>query len=292
MCGRNRVMTNKLVMNRSVWCPLCTEGVHVVVAEEEQRYDVSSMESIHREDLRKIVHYLRPLVQGIDFFQSDMTTHWDVLPVFNALQSFYRSKTADPQTPNRLCQLRPLHPSQRSSFRRILLENCFSSRMNTQPYSGCSRMRLLELFQERLTCKMSKSSVSRDCSLRRLSDCAVQTVWMNWTNWLTRCRSRHGLPEATQEAARNKPQRVPWQVSGRGGVNRWEVPRTLQSSYAAVERAFSVQGCFLQPRRNQLSLATVKSLMTIKINCMLAEKNGWEDNLLSYLQSSTEILAD
>ena len=183
--------------------------MHVVVAEEEQRYDVSSMESIHREDLRKIVHYLRPLVQGIDFFQSDMTTHWDVLPVFNALQSFYRSKTADPQTPNRLCQLRPLHPSQRSSFRRILLENCFSSRMNTQPYSGCSRMRLLELFQERLTCKMSKSSVSRDCSLRRLSDCAVQTVWMNWTNWLTRCRSRHGLPEATQEAARNKPHRVP-----------------------------------------------------------------------------------
>ena len=60
---------------------------------------VSYMESIHQEDLRKIVHYLRPLVQGIDFFQSDMTTHWDVLPVFNALQSFYRSKTGDPQTP-------------------------------------------------------------------------------------------------------------------------------------------------------------------------------------------------
>ena len=48
---------------------------------------------------------------------------------------------------HRLCQLRPLHPSQRSSFRRILLENCF---LHEYPsYSDCSPMRLLELFQER-----------------------------------------------------------------------------------------------------------------------------------------------
>lgn len=122
--------------------------MHVVVAEEEQRYDVSYMESIHHEDLRKIVHYLRPLVQGIDF-QSDMTTHWDVLPVFNALQSFYRSKTGDPQTP----------VDSASSVLFILpkgaVSDAFSLRIafftDEYPTLNCLRMRLLELFPERRT---------------------------------------------------------------------------------------------------------------------------------------------
>ena len=35
---------------------------------------------------------------------------------------------------------------------------------------------------------------------------------------------------------------------------------SLPASSAAVERAFSVQGCFLQPRRSNMSLKTVKNL--------------------------------
>lgn len=63
---------------------------------------------------------------------------------------------------------------------------------------------------------------------------------------------------------------------------------SLPASSAAVERAFSVQGCFLQPRRSNMSLKTVKNLMMIRMNCLLASKNGWEENLLAFLQSSVE----
>ena len=252
------------------------------------------MESIHREDLRKIVHYLRPLVQGIDFFQSDMTTHWDVLPVFNALQSFYRSKTADPQTPNRLCQLRPLHPSQRSSFRRILLENCIF----TDEYPALLQLytdefartlpREVDMSDERVICfkRQLFEEIERLCNPKGMDelDGLVNQMQKEAIAFLRLHRKRKGTTmDDSLELHRDEVGMI---------ANKFQELFSLPASSAAVERAFSVQGCFLQPRRNQLSLATVKSLMTIKINCMLAEKNGWEDNLLSYLQSSTEILAD
>ena len=52
------------------------------------------MERIKKASLRKVIHYLRPLAQGIDFCQSDSTIHTDVIPLLNALKAFYNSASA------------------------------------------------------------------------------------------------------------------------------------------------------------------------------------------------------
>ena len=46
---------------------------------------VKSMENINRYEL----HFLRPLVQAIDYFQRDSSLHIDVLPVLNRLREYY-----------------------------------------------------------------------------------------------------------------------------------------------------------------------------------------------------------
>lgn len=250
----------------------------------------SYMESIHREDLRKTVHYLRPLVQAIDFFQSDMTTHWDVLPVFNALLSFYKSKTGDPQTP----------VDSASSVLFILpkgaVSDAFSSRMAffTDEYPALLQLytdefartlpREVDMSDERVICfkRQLFEEIERLCNPKGMGelDGLVNQMQKEAIVFLKLHRKRKGTTmDDFLELHRDEVGMI---------ANKFQELFSLPASSAAVERAFSVQGCFLQPRRNQLSLATVKSLMTIKMNCMLAEKNGWVDTLLSYLQNCAE----
>ena len=54
---------------------------------------VKSMESINMYQLNKILHFLRPLVQAIDYFQRDSSLHIDVLPVLNRLREYYDMHT-------------------------------------------------------------------------------------------------------------------------------------------------------------------------------------------------------
>ena len=49
---------------------------------------------------------------------------------------------------------------------------------------------------------------------------------------------------------------------------------------------FSIQNSFLVPSRNRMSLRNVKTLLFIKMNYVLAKKNGWEIELMNYLNSS------
>lgn len=60
------------------------------------------------------------------------------------------------------------------------------------------------------------------------------------------------------------------------------------ASSASVERSFSMQNSFLVPSRNRMSLRNVKTLLFIKMNYVLAKKNGWEIELMNYLNSSRD----
>lgn len=250
----------------------------------------SYMESIHQEDLRKTVHYLRPLVQAIDFFQSDATTHWDVLPVFNELLSFYKNKTGDSQTPI----------SSSSTVLFILpkgaVTDAFSSRMQffTEEYPA-----LLQLFTDEFARTLPREVDMKDARVIYYKDQLFEEI--------EKLCNPNGIGELDEMVNKMQNEAIVFLKlhRKRRGITMDEFLNThaeqvglitsklqelfsLPASSAAVERSFSVQGCFLQPRRNQLSLATVKNLMMIKINCMLAAKNGWEDNLLNYLQNSVE----
>ena len=56
----------------------------------------------------------------------------------------------------------------------------------------------------------------------------------------------------------------------------------LPATSSSVERSFSVHGCFLTSRRMKLSLKTMAYLMLIRMNYVLAERQGWEKELQQY----------
>ena len=55
------------------------------------------------------------------------------------------------------------------------------------------------------------------------------------------------------------------------------------ASTAAVERSFSVQGCFMVPRRNRLRIDTIRNMMLIRMNSLLASRTGKESQFMDYV---------
>ena len=47
------------------------------------------MAQISKDTLFRAIHYLRPLVQGIDFFQRDNSISMHIIPMIQCLQIFY-----------------------------------------------------------------------------------------------------------------------------------------------------------------------------------------------------------
>lgn len=63
----------------------------------------------------------------------------------------------------------------------------------------------------------------------------------------------------------------------------------LPATSSSVERSFSVHGCFLSSRRMNLSLKTMAYLMLIRMNFILAERQGWENQLQQYIDTKARI---
>lgn len=248
------------------------------------------MERIDKEELLKIVHYLRPLVQAINFFQSDNTTQWDVLPIFNELILFYSSKTSDP-----LSSIQT-HGNNMFIFPPGTVENAFGPRMdlfNTKypalrqlytdefvkqlPYDWKMDDERVVVFKQLLF-----EEIERLCNPEKSEglDAVVNRLQIEALCYLKLYRSRKGLTiEEFLELHEDKVKNI---------ANKFQELFSLPASSAAVERSFSVQGCFLSPRRGLMGLSTIKNLMTIRMNFLLAERNGWEQALISHITSSAK----
>lgn len=64
------------------------------------------------------------------------------------------------------------------------------------------------------------------------------------------------------------------------------------ASTASVERSFSIQGCYMHPRRSCLKDDTIRVVMVIRANCALGEKSGWYNMLLDHIKKKTMIRTD
>ena len=63
----------------------------------------------------------------------------------------------------------------------------------------------------------------------------------------------------------------------------------LPVTSSSVERSFSVHGCFLSSRRMNLSLKAMTYSMLIRMNFVLAERQGWEKQLQQYIDTKARI---
>ena len=60
---------------------------------KQKKEYVPAMETIDKEEPTKLIHFLRPLVQGIDFCQQDSSLQLDVVPMLNSLLGYYQKHT-------------------------------------------------------------------------------------------------------------------------------------------------------------------------------------------------------
>ena len=60
---------------------------------KQKKEFVTAMEAIDKKELTKVVHFLRPLVQGIDFCQQDSSLQIDIVPMLKGLLGYYQKHT-------------------------------------------------------------------------------------------------------------------------------------------------------------------------------------------------------
>ena len=60
---------------------------------KQKKEFVPAMKAINKEEWTKLIHFLRPLVQGIDFSQQDSSLQTDVVPVLNSILGYYQKHT-------------------------------------------------------------------------------------------------------------------------------------------------------------------------------------------------------
>lgn len=244
------------------------------------------MERISKDGLSRVLHYLRPLVQAIDFFQSDDTINWDVVPAMENVRRFYDLHTGSGDIA-------------REGYDTILslkkgaVGKAFEARMNLfdEPYTY-----MYKLFTDEFARALPRGSGIDDERVQRFGESLIPELERYYhrvinrnVDGLVNAACNEALMYVTQyhrrvgitvsEYIRNNSHRYPYLC---------EIYRDLCScpaSSAAVERSFSVQGCILSPRRDRLSLMTTKELMIIRMNTILSEKYGWFEELAEVIEN-------
>lgn len=61
------------------------------------------------------------------------------------------------------------------------------------------------------------------------------------------------------------------------------------ASTAAVERSFSIQGYYMSCKRASMSPATIRATMILRMNTVLGIRDGWRDEMESYIEKRTAI---
>lgn len=244
---------------------------------------VECMNAINILELYKILHYLRPLVQAIDYFQRDSSLHIDVLPVLSRLREYYdiHTKYEDYETDSRRIIKIPKEDMNQIFEPRIAL---FSE----------STHRIGLLFNE----SIAKNLPSDEDARQREASAFVETLKPDleeyWIRYKGECSAemRNRLVHEATLYVKDYNRRVGLTISEylSTSSNNYKLLKDLYKDYAckpatsaAVERSFSVQGCFLSPRKMTQGLETTRFKMIIKMNCLLAARFGWDEQLKKYI---------
>lgn len=249
------------------------------------------MERINRALLRRVIHYLRPLAQGINFCQSDSTIHIDVIPMLNALKSFYHSASAREMDsiedfddcllniPKERVEDIFLPRMKLFELKFTKLRALFFDRLYKDPLEEIDADdERLQVFLKQLSPELEQfifdsDKVSRQQRINRATSEAMNYV-------LTR-RERMGISVFQYFKQNSKFYPELTQI--------FRDLCSMPASSASVERSFSVQGCFLQARRNNLDSANVSRMMLIRMNCLLAEKNGTMSQIVDYIMNRSNV---
>ena len=261
---------------------LCTESIRTKCKDGLRRID--------DDELLRVIHFLFPLVQGIDYCQRNDSMQLDILPMIESIRSFYRNHSVDSENGviNGILDINykdidPLFVSRLSLFspipqdlRIILFDELFDASgkliyndQQLQRYlrSACDNIAALVDSEEVLITKLGGKLESRKAKL---------------INELQQYLNDKSYRMTVHDAMKTSNTMYPILYE----LYKYFI--NVPASSAAVERSFSFQNAILTPSRNRLMDTTVRNLLYLKMNMMSARKHGWEDDILKYLNSSKD----
>lgn len=249
-----------------------------------------AMRAVEKSDLEKVILYLRPLGQAIDYCQSDSAIHMDVIPVFNALLKFFREHSSMEMD---------YYTALEDTVCPITVEEIESIVLKKMEMFKCEYPRLESLLKNTRFPPTHESPVE-ESAIQQFAQ-SLETE----TNRFFRDYS----PTARIKAVEDLYGEAVEFIHLRGRRRYKPVSRYLQqhsatfptlyriyqylfcqpASSAAVERSFSVQGCFMLGRRNRMKQTTIRDLMMIRMNCLFLKRIGEEDQLIRYIMDHSKI---
>ena len=247
---------------------------------------IKVMEDLNPDVISRALHYLYPIVQGINYCQKDSTLQMDISPMMDHLQQFYRLHSLyDGANP-----LDVIFPLPRETVLKIF----------------ASRTKLFHSIPESLRGFFYDDYIKKHGVVDKHDPCFQEYVQNICFSISVLAFSSEALPKDLVAEIKQCPGRIMQEVTGfltnqyRLNLHSFmEYTSTIYpllykiylfffsqpASSASVERSFSVQNSFLTPSRNRLMPGHVKMMLFIKMNYKMAKKNGWERELLDYMNA-------
>ena len=251
---------------------------------------IMAMKKIDSDLVLRALHFLLPIVQGIDYCQRDGALQMDIAPMMGYIQEFYSTHSLY-QGVNSLDVILPVP---RDSVMRVIQQ----------------RMKLFYTIPDGLRGFFGDEFRKSHPGELKKEDREVQEYVRHVCSYICELAfSSEALPSDLTAAIRKNPAKMFEEVieflldDFRYNLHNYmrvsssyfpllnglyEFFYSQPASSASVERSFSMQNSFLVPSRNRMSLRNVKTLLFIKMNYVLAKKNGWEIELMNYLNSSRD----
>lgn len=251
---------------------------------------VKCMDAINAYDVLKILHYLRPLVQAIDYFQRDDSKHMSVYPVLTRIEDYYYQHSYSDS--NSWIDTRRFMRISEKDLDSIIKPRVSMFKTNL---SG-----LISFFNDETLSKGAPYTAVTEAEAQGI----VQAISSDLEKYYQEFEGgdyQYDVNQARVEAldyVMDYRQRLGISVSSYFRVTGDKCMRLkkiyknlmcLPATSSSVERSFSVHGCFLSSRRMNLSLKTMAYLMLIRMNFVLAERQGWERELQQYIDTKARI---
>ena len=251
---------------------------------------VECMKAINIDDVLKILHYLRPLVQAIDYFQRDDFRHMSVYPVLTSIEEYYYQHSYS-DSDNCIDTQRFMKVSEKD------LDSIIKPRISMFKTNMSG---LISFFNDETLSKGSTDMAVTEKEAQRI----VQAISFDLEKYYKEFEGGNYLSDLNQarvevlDYVMDYRQRVGisvssyFRVSSKKYMHLKRIYKNLMClpvTSSSVERSFSVHGCFLTSRRMNLSLKAMTYSMLIRMNFVLAERQGWEKELQQYIDTKARI---
>lgn len=252
---------------------------------------VRSLRNIDDQMLLRVIHFLYPLVQGIDYCQRSDTMQVAIGSMMDSIHDFYQKHTEnisnkstdvilsiESSTIDSIFLPRlSLFPSMPTKLRMILFDELYHESNEMVFPDSAEFATFLQEASDEILDYIKKSKYFSEEWKRDMKDKNAD-VMAEVKKYINDKKYRHTVHDAMTTGKYLYP--ILYELY----KHFFNTP----ASSAAVERSFSMQNRLVSPSRNRLTQSGVRDLLFIKMNVLSSRRSKWFDDMLKYLNNSNE----